>query len=339
MRVLCPTRWTVRADSLKSVLDNYIVLQELWEEAEKTTKDSDITARVIGVASQMTNFDFYFGVYLGEMILKHSDNLSRTLQKKDLSAAEGQHIASLVKATLQSIHSTDRFDSFWKVLTKKAEQLNIDEPILPRKRRAPRRIEIGESPAEFHTNVIEHYRVFYFEALDLIIYCIDDRFNQPGYRMYSALETLLVKGCKQVECQDELNQVKKLYDKNINYDNIEVQFQTISQSIKGDLSLVGIVDYLKSLSTTARSLYSEIVTLIELILVMPATNATSERSFSTLRRVKSYLRTTMIQLRLNNLMILNVHREALDAMDLEEIGNEFISSKDSRKQIFARFSK
>ena len=54
MRVLCPTRWTVRADSLKSVLDNYLVLQELWEEAEKTTKDSDITAHVICVAFQMS---------------------------------------------------------------------------------------------------------------------------------------------------------------------------------------------------------------------------------------------------------------------------------------------
>jgi len=75
---------------------------------------------------------------------------------------------------------------------------------LPRKRRAPRRIEIGESPAEFHSNVIDHYRAFYFEALDLIIQCIDDCFNQPGYRLYSALETLLVKGCKQVEHQDEL---------------------------------------------------------------------------------------------------------------------------------------
>ena len=199
MRVLCPTRWTVRADSLKSVLDNYVVLQELWEEAEKTTKDSDITARVIGVASQMRNFEFFFGIYLGEMILRYSDNLSRTLQKKDLSAAEGQHVPGLVKATLQSMCSTDQFDLFWKVLTKKAAQLNIDEPILPRKRRAPRRIEIGESPAEFHGNVISHYRVFYFEALDLIIQCIDDRFNQPGYRLYSALETLLGKGCKQVE--------------------------------------------------------------------------------------------------------------------------------------------
>ena len=34
-RVLCPTRWTVRANSLQSVLDNYSVLQELWEEVTR----------------------------------------------------------------------------------------------------------------------------------------------------------------------------------------------------------------------------------------------------------------------------------------------------------------
>lgn len=33
VRVLCPTRWTVRADSLKSVLDNYVALQALWDVA------------------------------------------------------------------------------------------------------------------------------------------------------------------------------------------------------------------------------------------------------------------------------------------------------------------
>jgi len=44
IQVLCPTRWTVRADSLKSVLDNYTALQHLWEEAELVAKESDIRA-------------------------------------------------------------------------------------------------------------------------------------------------------------------------------------------------------------------------------------------------------------------------------------------------------
>ena len=35
-RVLCPTRWTVRAASLQSVIDNWILLQKLWDESLET---------------------------------------------------------------------------------------------------------------------------------------------------------------------------------------------------------------------------------------------------------------------------------------------------------------
>lgn len=34
-RMLCPTRWIVKASSLESVLDNYKVFQALWEEARE----------------------------------------------------------------------------------------------------------------------------------------------------------------------------------------------------------------------------------------------------------------------------------------------------------------
>ena len=33
VRVLCPTRWTVHADSLSSIMCNYASLQHTWEEA------------------------------------------------------------------------------------------------------------------------------------------------------------------------------------------------------------------------------------------------------------------------------------------------------------------
>ena len=43
----------------------------------------------------MKSFDFYFGVSLGELLLNHSDNLSKTLQSASMSAAEGQKIADM----------------------------------------------------------------------------------------------------------------------------------------------------------------------------------------------------------------------------------------------------
>jgi len=45
--------------------------------------------------------------------------------------------------------------------------------------------------------------------------------------MYSGLETLLLKGCKQMDYQDELHLVKSLYDKDINYQNLEFNFKQL----------------------------------------------------------------------------------------------------------------
>ena len=70
-RVLCPTRWTVRAASLQSVIDN-------WDESFETNLESEVKSRVIEVKHQMGTFDYYFGVSLGAQILRISDNLSKT---------------------------------------------------------------------------------------------------------------------------------------------------------------------------------------------------------------------------------------------------------------------
>ena len=70
---------------------------------------------------------------------------------------------------------------------------------------------------------------------------------------------------------------------------------------------------------------------------MPATNSTSERSFSAMRRVKSYLRSTMNQERLNSLMILHVHKDQTDVLDLPSVANEFVNKSERRTHVFGKF--
>ncbi|XP_053406304.1 zinc finger MYM-type protein 1-like [Mercenaria mercenaria] len=83
-RTLCPTRWTVRANNLQSVVDNYEVLQDLLGESYSSVKETDTGARNKGVDAQMKSFDFLFGVMLGQSVLAHTDNLSKALQHQDL---------------------------------------------------------------------------------------------------------------------------------------------------------------------------------------------------------------------------------------------------------------
>ena len=70
---------------------------------------------------------------------------------------------------------------------------------------------------------------------------------------------------------------------------------------------------------------------------MPATNAVSERSFSTLKRVKTYLRSTTGDSRLNHLMMLHVHKDRTDAITLVDVANDFVGKKENRKQLFGKF--
>ena len=158
IRILCPTRWTVKADSLASIIANYEVLQETWQEAVLVTKDTEAKARIQGVASQMQTFNFIFGTMLGEMILRHADNLSSTLQHKSMSAAEGQQIAAMTVETLRRIRDDESFDLFWLKVNNFASAHEIDNPELPRQRRRPRRYEDGASVGDFHESPKQLYK-------------------------------------------------------------------------------------------------------------------------------------------------------------------------------------
>ena len=56
-------------------------------------------SQILGVVSYMKSFDFFFGVMLGEMLLRQSDNLSKALQASHMSAAEVQAVASMTVNT------------------------------------------------------------------------------------------------------------------------------------------------------------------------------------------------------------------------------------------------
>ncbi|KAL2997987.1 hypothetical protein AAZX31_09G071400 [Glycine max] len=78
-------------------------------------------------------------------------------------------------------------------------------------------------------------------------------------------------------------------------------------------------------------LLSELKVLREVILLtIPVTIATVERSFSKLKLLKSYLKSTMLQDRLNVLAILSIESEVLELLDYKTLINNFVAKKARR---------
>lgn len=216
--------------------------------------------------------------------------------------------------------------------------LDVNDPVLPRRRKVPRRFEEGNAPPEYPSTPKDTYRRVYFEALDLLAQTIQDRFDQPGYKMYGCIEALLLKVIQKEDYSHELKRVLEVYSTDLNASNLQTQLDIVSSNVTEEVSnIFDIIRYMQKLTPAEKELINEVITLSKLLLVMPATNSTSERSFSAMRRVKSYLRSTMTQERLNSLMVLHVHKDQTDKLDMSNVANEFVSKSERRVHVFGRF--
>lgn len=287
----------------------------------------------------MTTFEYFFGLLLGERILKHTDNLSKTLQNPSLSASDSQEIAELTCKTLASIRNDEAFDLFWANVLLQQDQMGINDPALPRKRKVPARLEVGTSESHYPLTPKDLYRQEYFQCLDLIGSYIKDRFNQPGYNTLKQVENLVIKSARKEDYHAELDFVLKHYSDDLDPLLLGTQLELLATAMTSTNkpTLRDVIDYVRSLSPGQRVSMSQVCVLLTLILVMPATNAVSERSASSLRRIKTYLRSTMCQQRLNNLMILHTHKERTDTLDLTQCLKDFTLSSDHRTDLFGRF--
>ena len=163
-----------------------------------------------------------------------------------------------------------------------ARNLDVAKPCLPRRRKIPRWLDDGHDPALFPTSIEEHYRPVYFDALDLITSCSKDRFEQPGYRTFSELETLILNTASRKPYDKQLKSVLDFYgtdfDPRVLPTHLEIFCQSFATS--EDISQSAIIKYFQNWTAPVLELMSQVAVLIKLILVMPGSNASSECAFS-----------------------------------------------------------
>ena len=104
----------------------------------------------------------------------------------------------------------------------------------------------------------------------------------------------------------------------------------------GGTKLKSLVRYFQTLSPVEHRFYDMVMNLSKLIFVMHATNAISEISFSALRSLKTWLRSTINQTRLNWCMILHIHNDDTDKLNIIDVANEF-DSRNSTQHIWNIF--
>ena len=111
----------------------------------------------------MEKISFLFGVILAEKVFSLTDTLSRALQGKHMFAIEAKKYISITVGSLKNLRCESKFVEFWSETKAKAEELGVDKPVLPRKRKAPIRFDPAFSTTHVNDNPENLYRRFYLK--------------------------------------------------------------------------------------------------------------------------------------------------------------------------------
>ena len=153
------------------------------------------------------------------------------------------------------------------------------------------------------------------------------------------LESLLLGAASSQDISSEIKYVKDNYSEEVKIEFLLPQFDIFRVLMKNEKleCFSDILEAVKELHPIQKQMISEIINVCVLLQVNPATSATVKRSFSTARRIKTWLRAKMTQKRFNHVTILNTHKDRTDKLRLLDVGNEFFQKND-RKRNFGKFT-
>ena len=327
IKPLCATRWTVRTPAIRAVLSQYNAILSALEEMASAAKVTDNTAsRANGVLQKLENGNTVLGLLLRQEVITRLEGLNSSLQ------ARGKTISGMLKAVeyvrqgFLSLRADAAFKAIYDKAVDFAADLDLQQIQLPHVRMPSRK---HGGPAKHHTPATpeEYFRVQFFSAIDMATTQLHERFDQVSLGNLVKLEELLITGNK--------NMVVSLYPE-LDLQALQIQLAMFKAN-NTYTSCKEAVQILRGMPPEVRGLFSQVETLVRLLLVVPVSSCEAERSFSALRRLKNWLRTTMTQLRLNSTAVCHIHRDTLKALDKREIATAFIGTSERRVHVFGQF--
>ena len=314
------------------MITNYgVILTVLEGILEEYRGNFEACCQARGVLTTMETFQFLFGVAISEKVFCITDKLSKALQKKDLSAIAAKKYASVTICALKELRNDLKFGEFWLETTAKAIELGVSEPTLPRKRKTPRRFDEASGSTYHDATPEDMYKRYYFEIIDTIIGEVERRLASPSFTLYAKMEELLQLATEGKDIPNMLlNEVVDHFIDDLQLSDLRTELGLLKNVMA---SMEFSYSNVKTKVGEYKEILPQLMKLLQLLLVIPAISATSDRSFSSLRLIKTYLRTTTSQERLNYLMMIFIHKER--PIDLKGAMEEFIQRNTERRETFS----
>ena len=334
---LCKTRWSERDrayehfylaipfmyEALQVILGTHPQLEELSADYTKGWSSEDMR-KAMEFTKCLTNFDFVIGVVSLYSLLHPLHGITIKLQGRTKDIVQAYEDVEGLKSDMKSMRSDidNAYSRIYSQACKLAEKIDV----VPTKPRVSgvKSIYRSNIPAD---NIEEYFRKnLGIPLLDGIISQLEERFSDVSRRASKLLylvPSMLIREDFEMSCLD--NAIDQYQDDIPNPDLIRMEITSWRhkfQNVPADEVPTTIAGAMKVIDA---DYFPNLFILLTLVATFPITSCECERSFSTLRRLKTWLRTwlrtSMETGRLGALALMNAHYD--HCVDYNEVADLF----------------
>jgi hypothetical protein len=339
LKEVCETRWESRVNSLKSVRYHMSEICEALSSMEEEVNDPKATSEAKSLETHIASYDFILTLIVWYDILFQINLVSKNMQKVEIDLQAAVALLKNCKDFLENYRETG-YGSAGATAKEIADELGIEakfkQPRLRKKKahfsyESSDQVEaLADSETNFKVNV-------FYPIIDNALGAIQERFSQlqthsSDWEFMYDVRNLPESDSLKTKC---FNIEKILTDPNTN--EMDVNGRELHDELIHLQALLKNTDVSspqQCLTYLAKNgmidCFSNVWIALRVLLTMPVSVASGERSFSKLKLIKTYLRSTMTQERLSSLAILSIENDVAKNVDFSVAIETFANSKTNR---------
>ena len=327
------TRWSAHRAAVNALHTGFDEIMDALEELCNPSENLNTRGDAHGILEAIQSFTFFSFLCFWKVILRESHDAQTYLQQKGLLL---EQFSNKMKAYVHFL--VEERDNLVKdsveVAIKKCTELEI--PIEDRRVRRRRRMP-GEHAEDADLSVVEEVRRCMFQALDRFKREAETRFTSI-HRLNDMFGFLNPHTLLQSESHEVFSDAFKITnDDEVDFSELAVEIDRFKRLVLNsettfdrNATAFDVLQWLVKSCLLDSTPY--LCLCLKLYLTIGVSIASCERSFSKLKMIKSYLRSTMSDDRLSALSILSIERDYVQQFDFEDIVADFSSAKARKVQ-------
>ncbi|XP_064471819.1 52 kDa repressor of the inhibitor of the protein kinase-like [Ornithodoros turicata] len=332
LKGLCETRWVERHDSViqfrESVGSVSKALDTIadWKEMQSAAKAKTLRAAI-------SDSEFLVAIVCLADILAHTVPLSRLFQKEYLDVRTARSALADTMTVLRDRRekSEEAFSELYKQASALGEELGTELRSPRIAKRQTHRCNVATANTE------SYYRMsLYTPLMDNVLSDLETRFTTEAERAYELFLFVPPHTCATDGVDKEaVSAIGERYSAFMGNSApigpllLQAELRLWREKWKTQTEVPGTA--VEALDKCDREVFPLIRTLLQVLATLPVSVASAERSFSTLRRLKSWMRTQMAEERLTALALLHTHRDI--AIDTQRVIDRFASKARGQRRL------